>query len=747
MKITVNKHTSRVNEIKTDSPQYQETANITGKEKVLLDDFFEGKNRIFKRLERQIVVEIKPEDKKEVVEEFGKNIVDNSIKKILKYKDINKIAENPYDKTTQKEQYDNEQKNIDKENERRRELISKPYAKALNQIVNGSYNDDEGIKFSVGEYIRNYIHLYKLIGLHIDYQRKLIITGDNTRYPLLKFFEKQKKVMEVLEETLLKYSKIYLNTNSDEAYISFITSAPAMAVGIFDKIIEKPKEYTEFLDLLQSLRKNKNVKIDSYQLGRLLFGFHLYGITDIFPTLQFETFLQVMERMGYEAISKKSASLFMMISRVPLDIVRMSDFENMQSCHSVNGAFASCATQEGRSLAGSIAYLFRGTDIDEKDIKKFETSDEEIMVDPDRNIKGLQPLSRLRIRTFEITLEYSDTGSFSDKKTEKFYVMIPSNNFYGSEIEQFKEELYKYVREKQKDKLSRITEIRNKDMFRFKSARYMGGGYFEPNGMQFHILADYLGIGPEQDVRSEYPERYESPTNVPAYQAALEFLLPYRISELKQKYNREDSISSNISSDAAIINIRENTYSGGYRSGRSNPDEGNENKKLQVLLSISLRHFTEVFRRRLSNSLNIDYDSITEYFWSSGTDLEEVYHNSNKALEELKNKGFKHTSNNNIKKIYTIDFDNKKMSELINNDTPRTELPKIIGDEFDEKLKSTIEDFLKNTEILSDIEDYNKKNPHARKVILDFIEDSKKSKDNERQINEIVSIFKRFMGK
>lgn len=102
----------------------------------------------------------------------------------------------------------------------------------------------------------------------------------------------------------------------------------------------------------------------------------------------------------------------MIVSRHPMDVMRMSDFPGMDSCHaekySGNVQYFYCALVEAQGL-GAIAYF-----IDEREYNKyFEKRDidnphepnspfqtNEIFSDYERGISGMNPLSRIRIRRF-----------------------------------------------------------------------------------------------------------------------------------------------------------------------------------------------------------------------------------------------------------------------------------------------------------------------------------------------------------
>ncbi len=106
---------------------------------------------------------------------------------------------------------------------------------------------------------------------------------------------------------------------------------------------------------------------------------------------------------GYEII----------ISRHPIDVLRMSDFKHIQSCHSEGGSYFQCATTEAKGI-GPIAYLVKS-----KDIQNIDLQAEEIFSDPDRNIDGIEPLMRLRLR------------KYVSKDDEDVALAIPDTRVYG----------------------------------------------------------------------------------------------------------------------------------------------------------------------------------------------------------------------------------------------------------------------------------------------------------------------------
>jgi hypothetical protein len=100
-----------------------------------------------------------------------------------------------------------------------------------------------------------------------------------------------------------------------------------------------------------------------------------------------------------------------MLSRHPIDVVRMSDMSGIRSCHSEDpkhGGYLRCAIAEACGH-GPIALMidrdefeqYFGVDLDETDASEVDLPvSEEIFADDDRNISGMETGGRLRLRKF-----------------------------------------------------------------------------------------------------------------------------------------------------------------------------------------------------------------------------------------------------------------------------------------------------------------------------------------------------------
>jgi hypothetical protein len=82
----------------------------------------------------------------------------------------------------------------------------------------------------------------------------------------------------------------------------------------------------------------------------------------------------------------------------------MSDHENISSCHSETGSYFQCAVSESRGN-GIVAYVVKNSDLNnfllELGVKNLNQLDNiEIFKDPERDIDGIVPISRVKLRKY-----------------------------------------------------------------------------------------------------------------------------------------------------------------------------------------------------------------------------------------------------------------------------------------------------------------------------------------------------------
>lgn len=180
-----------------------------------------------------------------------------------------------------------------------------------------------------------------------------------------------------------------------------------------------------------------------------------------------------------ENLSKYS----IVLSRHPIDIVRMSDIGGIRSCHAPGREYFQCAIQEGKS-GGPIAYLVRTDDLDEHINKLIESkkvtdfqdglNHGELFKDGGRGIKGVVAIGRIRIR------RYSGLGDLSGKD-----IAIPEKRIYGTRVAGFYDAVRSFLKEKQQYYFE-TTE----DGEGFKNIGYELGGDWERRGGSYTDSSD-----------------------------------------------------------------------------------------------------------------------------------------------------------------------------------------------------------------------------------------------------------------
>jgi len=126
------------------------------------------------------------------------------------------------------------------------------------------------------------------------------------------------------------------------------------------------------------------------------------------------------------------------ISQNPVDVARMSDHREIQSCHSPGSDYFQCALADARR-AGAIAYLI---DSDDAPYIESHLNDPEVFVDRDRGTEGVTPLARVRLRRFDYV--EPDNG-FIDA------FLVPESRIYGRSVPGFLNSVIDWAREEQDD--------------------------------------------------------------------------------------------------------------------------------------------------------------------------------------------------------------------------------------------------------------------------------------------------------
>jgi hypothetical protein len=180
----------------------------------------------------------------------------------------------------------------------------------------------------------------------------------------------------------------------------------------------------------------------------------------------------------------KSKPLAIVLSRHPIDILRMSDYEHIQSCHSPTsrggqGEYYACAVTEAHGH-GAIAYLVNLEQLGEfvegplGGGKFSEWDDEELFADKRRGVEGIEPIARVRIRKFV----YPKKGSLSRNTREwAGQLAVPEERVYGPDIGGFRDEIRDWLKTKQEDKMKDLPRTGDGTVILLDDFSLVGGTY------------------------------------------------------------------------------------------------------------------------------------------------------------------------------------------------------------------------------------------------------------------------------
>jgi hypothetical protein len=169
------------------------------------------------------------------------------------------------------------------------------------------------------------------------------------------------------------------------------------------------------------------------------------------------------------------------ISRVPIDILRMSDHDDWSSCHSPSredreeGSFYKCAISEAVE-GGAIAYVVKQEELD-----KVNLTDPEIFKDKARNFDGISPISRLRIRRILLT------------QPDPIEIGLPEKKVYGQNFPGFYKQLASFLEIKQKNEIDKIRNKFKKNKVDLKQFKVYGGSYYDRDGTIKQLFDEFFG--------------------------------------------------------------------------------------------------------------------------------------------------------------------------------------------------------------------------------------------------------------
>lgn len=166
-------------------------------------------------------------------------------------------------------------------------------------------------------------------------------------------------------------------------------------------------------------------------------------------------------------IANKSL-LSVVISRHPIDVLRMSDFNNITSCHAPpstptgpykgGGSYYKCAIAEARD-GGAISFL-----VNTEDIEGIDLEQKDIFTDNTRGFSGVNPISRLRLRAVV-------------NKEADISIAIPEHRLYGNDIAGFREAVTNWAISSQGSQFQKVISSVKDGVLDLDKFQRLGGEY------------------------------------------------------------------------------------------------------------------------------------------------------------------------------------------------------------------------------------------------------------------------------
>ena len=209
------------------------------------------------------------------------------------------------------------------------------------------------------------------------------------------------------------------------------------------------------------------------------------------------------------------------ITRHPIDVFRMSDFENIRSCHSPPSREGGHMTQQYKCAVaeahghGAVAYVVDKQELLEEygvntleeveEQESFQGPDEEIFFDDERPTTSgpLAPKYRVRLRQMRY---YDDDDALNASIGQGTEIAVPERRMYPQGLPGFVERILKWAREEQQDVMTGVP--REGDALNMGRFIKFGGSY-EDNAAPLllaDLFADQFGAfvgNPIQDTDTE----------------------------------------------------------------------------------------------------------------------------------------------------------------------------------------------------------------------------------------------------
>ena len=266
------------------------------------------------------------------------------------------------------------------------------------------------------------------------------------------------KKIAVSEEEIEKVPGIYnkLNDPSLLPFDNIFGSKYRIIIPLENPELKKIKEklkdkliFDEDLKYVQKINPDKTVNERKQKSGKAIRKELINKFTEEYEKIDPENAKQIaIEETNrwmdeWSKQTNEGDDKVIVLSRHPIDILKMSDYQELSSCHSPPSSdlyeyesFFHCAIEEARN-GGAVAFL-----IDKKDVEEVLEGNEEIFDDYTRDIKGIIPTSRIRVTRYH-------------NNKNDFDLAVPVKRTYGQKTPGFQESLNSFLLKNQNNLINK----------------------------------------------------------------------------------------------------------------------------------------------------------------------------------------------------------------------------------------------------------------------------------------------------
>jgi hypothetical protein len=216
-------------------------------------------------------------------------------------------------------------------------------------------------------------------------------------------------------------------------------------------------------------------------------------------------------------------------TRHPIDVLRMSDFDNIESCHSPRSrgggaTYYKCAVAEAHG-EGAVAYVVKNSTLDRLKgewgaesvqdlLDKFQEADEEFFEDTERGTGEITPLSRIRLKQYR-------------NPSAEVSLAVPEERIYGRRWPSFRKTVTQWAKDTQAKEIKKLEATKNSDnpyenafdkegALNLRNWERYGGSYQDTSDSAlFHNLLGYQTVGSAR-IDSTTEDNLEINSNVAA---------------------------------------------------------------------------------------------------------------------------------------------------------------------------------------------------------------------------------------